>query len=256
MKSWNYKDFTVYQYKNLDSTNDEAFKMADVGRIGDCEIIMALEQNKGKGRLNRNWVSKKGNLYFSLVLRPKVDITRVPQISFVAVVALRLALEGLIEGCEICNKWPNDLLINGRKVAGLLLESKNGGGNCNFVVVGIGVNIASKPNLDDKNDANFRADAFAPACLQDFGLKITPEILLEKFLLEFSELYQNWLSFGFVGVRNLWLQKAWKLGGEISVNEGGGKIVGIFKNLDEEGGLEMLVGGVSKKINVGDVAMV
>ncbi len=254
MKSWNYQDFIIYQYENLDSTNDEAFKMAQAGHINDREIITALEQNKGKGRLNRNWVSKKGNLYFSLVLKPKVDILRVGQISFVAIAALRLAVEGLAKDCEICNKWPNDLLINNRKVAGLLLESKNDGKICDFVVVGIGVNIASKPILDDKNNANFRADAFAAACLQDFGINVSPEVLLEKFLLKFNDIYQNWLNFGFVGVRNLWLKKAWKLGDEISVNDGDKKIVGIFKNLDEEGRLELLVDGVLKKINVGDVS--
>ena len=91
--------------------------------------------------MDRIWSSPKGNLYFSLVLQPKVPVAEIAQISFVAIVALRQAVEELAQ-VNIQNKWPNDLLIEEKKVAGLLLESKINQQNCEFVILGIGVKIS------------------------------------------------------------------------------------------------------------------
>lgn len=95
MKNWSYNNFTVHQFEKLGSTNVEAMKMASSGQIHDHEIIMADEQDAGKGRSERVWSSPKGNLYFSLVLQPKVSVANVAQISFVGIVALRQAIEEL-----------------------------------------------------------------------------------------------------------------------------------------------------------------
>jgi BirA family biotin operon repressor/biotin-[acetyl-CoA-carboxylase] ligase len=269
MKNWKFKNFTIRQFEELGSTNAEAFKMAEVRQIFDREVILANCQNAGRGRMDRIWSSPKGNLYFSLVLQPQALIADVAQISFVAIVALRHAVEELLQdivreniltnapnkersahiiesetSINVQNKWPNDLLINEKKVAGLLLESKINQKNCEFVILGIGVNINSNPSNT----------IFPASNLQEFKIEITPEILLQKFLDKFENLYQNWQNFGFANVRNAWLSKAYKLKEKITVKEGEGKTEGIFADMDSDGSLILLVDGLRKKITTADVS--
>ncbi len=257
MKSENYKKYHILAFDEVGSTNDEAMKMAVSGQIGENEIVLSARQNAGRGRLGRKWVSDGENLYFSLVLRPKMPISRIFELSFVAIVALRLAVLRVFDekcnkdvkndvklaknGLRIENKWPNDLLINDKKVAGLLLESANNG---DFVIIGIGVNLATKP---DKT-------MFEAACLQDFGIKIMPKELLEVFLDEFDKIYENWRQFGFLGVRNLWREAAWKLGQEIFVNLGDEVKKGVFHDFEENGALLLRnIDGSLSSVLFGDV---
>jgi BirA family biotin operon repressor/biotin-[acetyl-CoA-carboxylase] ligase len=141
-------------------------------------------------------------------------------------------------------KWPNDLLIDEKKVAGLLLESKISGENCEFVVLGIGLNIESNPDNV----------IFPAGNLKDFGITISIELALQNFLDEFEKLYQNWRDFGFKGIRKLWLENAYKLGEKITVKLDEEKIEGIFEDLDEEGNLVLKTGEKILKISAADVA--
>lgn len=247
MKNWKFKNFMIHQFAELGSTNAEAFKMAAAKQIFDRDIILADCQNAGRGRMDRIWSSPKGNLYFSLFLQSKAAAAEVAQISFVAIVALRQAVEELAKfsnEINIQNKWPNDLLINGKKVAGILLESKINQQNCEFVILGIGVNIASGPS----------ETIFPAGNLQEFKIKTTAEILLKIFLDKFEIIYQNWQNFGFINVRNAWLSKAYKLREKISVKEGGAKIDGIFEDIDKNGSLILQVEGLRKTITTADVS--
>ncbi|MBM5782373.1 MAG: biotin--[acetyl-CoA-carboxylase] ligase [Pelagibacterales bacterium] len=244
MKTSNYKQFTIHHFEELRSTNDTAFLMAQNQEIFDFEIILANSQSSGKGRNERNWNSPNGNLYFSLVLKPNLEIAKIPQISFVAIAALRIAIEKInIQNLEIKNKWPNDLLINQKKVAGLLLESKFSQNSCNFVIVGIGLNLISNPDNT----------IFPSSNLKDCGIAITKEKILELFLDQFTEIYNNYLSYGFKGIRNLWLKEAYLLDKEIKAKNGSEEITGIFKDLDEEGNLLIEVSGVVRKILAADI---
>lgn len=243
MKNWNYKNFIIYQYDELASTNATALERAASRQIFDREIIMADSQSLGRGRLDRAWSSPKGNLYFSLVLQPQVAMAVVGQISFVAIVALRQAIEDEFCNFNIENKWPNDLLINRKKVAGLLLESKINQQNCEFIILGIGVNIDSNPDNT----------IFAAGNLSQFKIVTTPEILLQNFLDKFEILYKNWLDFGFANVRNAWLSKAYKLGEKISVKDGDNNIEGIFDSMDSDGNLILLTENGVRKISVADI---
>lgn len=244
MKNWTYKNFTIHQFETLDSTNVKAFEMAASRQIFADEIILADAQTAGRGRLQRVWDSPKGNLYFSLVLQPQGFVA---EISFVAIVALRQAISDLLSVLElnVQNKWPNDLLINEKKVAGILLESKFNQKNCEFVILGIGVNIDSSP---DKA-------IFPATSLKNFNIAITSEILLQKFLDKFEILYQNWLSFGFAGTRAIWLKSAYKFGEKILIKLGDELIEGIFQDLDIDGSLILLTKDGVKKIAAADILL-
>lgn len=243
MKITDYRNFTIHNFEELESTNKTAFLMAENNQISNYEIVLANQQYGGKGRNSRSWNSPKGNLYFSLVLKPQLEIAKIPQISFVAITALRLAIAKLADKLDIKNKWPNDLLINQKKVAGLLLESKFRQNNCEFIIVGIGLNTDSNPDNTIFPATNFK----------NCGIILEKQKALEIFLDEFEKLYQNYLTYGFKGIRNLWLESAYLLGKEIKVKNGKEELCGVFEDLDFDGNLQLKVAGVSKKILAADI---
>lgn len=244
MKNWTHKNFNIHQFKELESTNKTAFEMASAQKLFDREIILADAQTAGKGRQSRVWSSPQGNLYFSLVLQPQISASKIAQISFVAITALRLAVEGLDIDQKIENKWPNDLLVSGKKVAGLLLESKISGDSCQFVILGIGLNLASNPDHT----------IFPATNLKDSGVNLSAEEALKKFLNEFEKLYENWLIYGFSAIRKLWLNKAYRLQERITIKNAEEQIEGIFSNLDEAGNLILKLENNSlKTISTADI---
>ncbi len=131
---------------SVGSTNDEAKRFALSGEAAGL-VVTAGEQTAGRGRQRRVWTSPPGNLYLSILLRPTCPLARVPEIGFVAAVAVAGAVAGLLDAsARVRCKWPNDILVDGRKVAGLLLETATDADGCvDWVVLGIGLNIASHP---------------------------------------------------------------------------------------------------------------
>lgn len=239
------KDFRINVFDELVSTNSHALSKAGK-ELFDGDVIVAKAQRAGRGRMNRNWVSPQGNLYFSLILQPKISLDKLPQISFVAAVALRLVLQKLCilfnEATEakVENKWPNDVLINQKKVAGILLESELQTG---FVVLGIGVNLVSNPE-----NVLFKAGN-----LKEFFVDISPQELLENFLKEFDLIYQNYLDFGFKKTRNLWLERAFSLNKKIKINLEDEVLEGVFIGVDELGNLLLQEGEKIRKILTCDI---
>ena len=118
-KTWQFEQYLIHEYNEIESTNSLAFNLAENKRIFNNEIVLAHKQNNGRGRRNRQWQSPIGNLYFSIVLQPKVVLEKLPQLSLVAVVALNLAIKKVFLqkkiSAQILNKWPNDLIISQKK---------------------------------------------------------------------------------------------------------------------------------------------
>jgi len=243
MKNWTHKNFTIHEFEELESTNSHAFSLANSHEIFDREIVLAQKQISGRGRQNRSWSSPSGNLYFSLVLQPKISAEKISQLSFVAIAALRISIEKITKN-SVQNKWPNDLLIDEKKVAGILLESKISEKNCEFTILGIGLNIDSNPDNT----------IFPATNLQNSNIKISAENALKSFLDEFEILYQNWLDFGFEGIRKLWLKNAFRLKEKITVKLDDKELDGIFEDFDSEGNLILKTDEKIVKISVADVS--
>lgn len=248
-QNYQFKNYLIHQFDEVESTNDLAFSLVENKQIFANQIIVANKQNKGRGRLNRNWESPKGNLYFSLVLQPKIAIEKTSQISLVAICALQIAVAKIFQQqnivAKIQNKWPNDLLIDQKKVAGILLESKISNKNCDFAILGIGVNINSNPTQT----------LFPSTNIKNFSCEISASKMLEFFLEEFENLYENWLIFGFKNIRNLWHKNAYNLNSKININLGNSKIEGLFQEIDEEGNIVIKNhNNETKKISFGDVS--
>jgi len=246
MHNYIYKKFIIHHFKELASTNTHAFNLANNRQIFHNEIVISNKQTAGKGRKNRNWTSEDNeNLYFSIILQPKINIQKINELSFISAIALRKTVESLDSGQKniIQLKWPNDLIVNGKKTAGILLESQLSNNEAEFIVVGIGVNICDYPK-----DTMFQATS-----LQENNIITTKKILLEKFLDEFEMLYDSWLNFGFTKLKNLWLKNAYKLNEEIEVKVDNEAIKGVFIDIDDNANLILKNRDKQIKINTGDV---
>ncbi len=217
---------------SVDSTNAEAARLASA-LAGPCWIL-GLEQTGGRGRRGRPWVSPKGNFYATLLMHP----TEAPEIvalrSFVAALALRdalVALTGLPEAFQL--KWPNDVLLNGGKLAGILLESAGHAARVGHLAIGIGVNLISAPD-----PASVEPGAVAPvSLLSETGLRVTPEAFLDRLAPAYARREATFVSEGFPPLREAWLAHAARLGEPIRARTGSRIDEGLFETVDASGAL-------------------
>lgn len=235
----------LVSYDTVGSTNDEAKRLAGDGAKAGT-LVWALEQTAGHGRRGRVWVSPRGNLYASLILRPDCPTDQAAQLGFVAALAVGGALGALLPGLDsLSYKWPNDILVGGRKIAGILLESEMGAGTVlAFVVVGVGVNLASAPR-----DVEFPATSVAAERLG----AVTPAAMLEAFAGHFQSWAQRWGEEGFAPVRAAWRSRAASLGKPIRVRLEAATLHGRFLDIDEQGALLLEAAGERRRILAGRI---
>ena len=237
--------YAVVALDEAGSTNDEAKQRAADG-APDGTVMWARRQRAGRGRRGRSWVSPPGNLYLSVVLRPACEARHVAQLSFVAALAVVDLVDGPLPGRARC-KWPNDILVDGAKVAGVLLESALGAcGRVDWVVLGIGVNLASHPGIAGPVPSTSLVEAGAPA--------VAPADALRLLLAALARRRQDWQAQGFGAVRRAWLARAHGLGGPVTVANGDKRLAGVFAGLDADGALVLAQADGSRlSIAAGDV---
>ena len=209
-------------------------------------MVWALRQRAGRGRRARAWASPPGNLYLSVILRPACEARHVAQLSFVAALAVLDLVDVPLPGRARC-KWPNDILVEGGKVAGILLESALGaGGRVDWVVLGIGVNLSSHPGLKGPPPSTSLVAAGAAS--------LAPEDALPALLAALAGRRREWEAGGFATVREAWLARAHGLGGPVTVTSGERRLCGLFEGLDADGALVLAqAGGARITIVAGDV---
>ncbi|MAF47303.1 MAG: biotin--[acetyl-CoA-carboxylase] ligase [Rhodospirillales bacterium] len=240
LPSW----FTLAAHDSLSSTNDEAKRIAAADPGSEGTVVWARTQNAGRGRQNRQWVSEAGNLYCSLILRPDCPARDAAGIGFVAPLAALEALTGLSEGLDPSLKWPNDILVGGEKIGGILLESSIRGERVEWLVVGLGLNLASHPD-----GTEFPATSLKSAS----GAEVEPEAALAAFCACFEAWYRRWRNEGFAPVRAAWLEKSHAPGDQLRVRRPDGERTGNFHGLDEDGALLLERDGNIERIDAGDV---
>lgn len=239
--------YNLISLDNCQSTNLEARVRAQTGEAAapDGTLIWSKQQTARRGRLGRTWDSPDGNLYLSLILRPEVPLMEAAQLGFVTAVALFDALGNISEpGHQIHLKWPNDVLLQEKKVAGILLESEAGCNDIpNWIIVGLGVNVAHFPNNT----------AFPATSLLAENWSVSVESTLEAFARSFQNWTNNWIEYGFEKVRRTWLNRALGLGKVIEVRLENETITGTFKDIDRVGALVLDQGGIERNISAGDM---
>ncbi len=235
--------FHLVDLIETDSTNEEAKRRLNAcGNDDHITVLWARSQTAGKGRRGRAWVSEPGNLYCSFVLNPGCPAAGAVQLGFVAANTVASAIASkLPEGRRVTCKWPNDVLIEGRKAAGLLLEADAG---LDRLIIGIGVNLAHHPENTD-----FPATSLA----HEGGGEVSAGDFLETLCLAFLDRLTIWRNSGFAPVRRAWLDRAHGLGAPVAVRLERETLHGTFKNLDGDGALILDQGGRERLITAGDV---
>ncbi|MGC3999654.1 MAG: biotin--[acetyl-CoA-carboxylase] ligase [Anaeromyxobacter sp.] len=240
---------TLHAFEELGSTSDHAKALAEDG-AAHGEVVVAERQTAGRGRRGRSWVSPPGmNVSFSVVLRPELPPARAPELTLVASVAICDALRHAgVPGAGI--KWPNDLLVGGRKIAGILTELAAEPDRVQWVVLGVGVNV------------NARTEDFPPE-LRDEATSVRVErgepapraLFLAACLGSLEEWLDRHAEDGFAAVREAWKARSVTLGQEVVVKAEGRELTGVAEDVDESGALLVRCGGRLERILAGDVLL-
>jgi BirA family transcriptional regulator, biotin operon repressor / biotin---[acetyl-CoA-carboxylase] ligase len=223
----------LHCHDELGSTSDEALRLAREGAPHGT-VICARRQTAGRGRQGRRWISPAGNLHASFLLRPGVPAMRTAEIGFVAAVAVAATLDAMLPG-QAALKWPNDVLLGGAKVAGILTELVE-----EAVIVGIGVNVAHVPP-----DMPYQVTSLAAQ-----GCGATAEEVLASLMQHFEQGLAAWTQGGFGPVRAAWLQRGPSLGQAMRAGEGTGR----FAGLAEDGALLLETENGTRRVVAGEVA--
>ncbi|MGB3244990.1 MAG: biotin--[acetyl-CoA-carboxylase] ligase [Sulfitobacter sp.] len=231
----------------IDSTNAEAARRADT--TAKPTWILAHRQTSGRGRRGRPWADPVGNFSASHLMFPDEALKDVALNSFIAAVSLYQALKELVPSDGYALKWPNDVLLNGTKIAGILLESSGTRDKVNWLVIGIGVNLTHAPAIIDVEP---RATPPSSVVAQ-LGKAPSAEELLSLLAIKFAANRQLYLSEGFNAIRLLWLRHAANLGAAITARTMRDEIAGTFEDIDNEGNLILATSKGSVAITAADV---
>lgn len=233
----------------VDSTNAEALRRAMAGEPGPLWITAAT-QTAGRGRQGRAWVSGPGNLYCSLLVGTDLASGSANGLSFVAALAVYDVVAGLMEeagnGAELRLKWPNDVLLDGAKLGGILLEgTSTGKGSAGAMAIGIGINVAHHPHVAD----------YRTACLADAGIAASAGDVLARLADTFARWTAEWDGgAGFALVRDAWLARAGGIGEQVQVRLPNERVTGTFMGLDEGGAMILRdASGHERRILAGDL---
>ena len=221
------------------STNADMIALARSG-AEEGLWLRAERQTQGRGRHGRAWSSPAGNLYASTIVRLRPSDPPAPTLALVAAVALEECVAAYLQRGGLLLKWPNDLLLDGAKLSGILLERADGA-----VVIGVGVNLADHPDLPDRRTTSLSAH----------GIVADPADFIETLAGAFARWLGRWRGEGLAPVRARWLDRAHPPGTALSVAApDGGTIDGLFDGLDRDGALILrLADGDRRVIHAGDV---
>ena len=242
----------VYYFEEIDSTQNFAEQIA-LDEKENGTIVIAEKQTAGKGRLDRKWTSPKGGIWFSLIIHPKFDVSTSTLVPIAGAVALAKAIKNTLN-IDVSVKWPNDITLNGKKVAGMLVDASFQANNIDYLILGIGINFDIDTKKIEKRlskSANF----YGVNSLRKKDDNTPPKILLREFLVQFEKILMQLNKGEKAKIVKEWTKKADKIGKKISINTSDGKISGVAQGIDNDGALKLKTSKGIKKIFVGDVVL-
>ena len=257
------RESKIHYFHKLESTMEKARELAKKG-CPDFTVVVAKHQTKGRGRLKRQWCSNEGGLYFTIILRPKITPNLCYQYNFLSSLVLVRTLNNMFN-INAMVKWPNDILVDTKKISGMLSEIKIKTDNVSFMNIGIGLNVNNKPN-DIKTAISLK---------QLIGKEISKKEILLKFLnnletklhnTNFNNIGLNNIGLNNIGLNNIGLNNIsfnniiaeWKeysipFGKRVKVITVADVSEGIAKDIDQDGALLLeMSDGTIKKIIYGD----
>ena len=242
----------VYYFDEIDSTQNYALQISN-NKNENGTIIVAEKQTHGKGRLNRKWYSPEGGIWLSVIIHPEFQISDATIIPLAASLALCESIKK-VHKIKTDVKWPNDITIDGKKVAGMLIDTSIQGNKVENLVLGIGINFAVNIQQIEKrlkNSPNF----YGVTSLFPEKNRPSKIELLVQFLLELEKVINSLIKGKNTQIIRDWSKHTNMFGKTISVNTGNGKISGIAKKIDSDGALIIKTGARNRRIFVGDVTL-
>jgi BirA family biotin operon repressor/biotin-[acetyl-CoA-carboxylase] ligase len=239
---------SIHLFPEVESTNTLAMEMAASG-ADEGTVVIAETQSRGKGRIGRKWLSPRGNLYLSVILRPKIPINKAPMITLMGAVATSTAIRKQCGALAVI-KWPNDILIRGRKVSGLLTEMNAEQDRIRHIVLGIGVDV----NMDI-DDLPVEVRRLATTLAVECGRKVDRLSLLRQLMRELDAWYQVYLT------AEKYMLAEWKMlnvtiGNSVAVSGAGETFQGLARGIDDEGRLVVeIADGTLCTVAAGDVSL-
>ncbi|MFB5609006.1 MAG: biotin--[acetyl-CoA-carboxylase] ligase [Nitrosarchaeum sp.] len=241
----------VYYFESVDSTQNQALRIS-LDKKNNGAVIIAEKQTSGKGRLGRKWISPKGGIWLSIILHPKFDISVITLFPLASALALSNAIEKTLKiKSEL--KWPNDITINGKKIAGMLVDASLESNKIESMILGVGINF----DVDIKQIEKILKDTpnfYGAASLIEQNKTIKPVLIVQSFLMELEEIY-NLLSKGDTKkIIKEWMKKSSTIGKNIELHSDEGKIKGKAIKIDDDGALVITENKKNRRITSGDIA--
>jgi BirA family biotin operon repressor/biotin-[acetyl-CoA-carboxylase] ligase len=240
----------VYYFENIDSTQNFAASIAHNPRENGA-VVIAKKQSSGKGRLGRKWISPNGGVWFSVIIHPKFDVSLVTLFPLAASLALSHAIERTLQKKPEL-KWPNDVTLNRKKVAGILIDLSIESNYIENLILGVGINFKIDPAKIEKtikNTGNF----YGVSTLVDKNEKTNPLELMQLFLFELEKICEELNQGNIRKIINEWTKKSLTIGKTVDVFTSSGKISGKATRIDDDGALVISKAGKTQRILVGDV---
>ena len=240
----------AYYFDSIDSTQNQALKIANEPENNGA-VIIAATQTGGKGRTGRKWISPKGGIWLSIILHPKFDISITTLFPIASSLALSKAIENTFEITPEL-KWPNDLTIKGKKIAGILVDAAFESNKIESLVLGVGINFnvdikAIKKTL--KDTPNF----YGVASLSEQNKKVKPIQLVQNFFVELEKIYELLNKKQTKKIILDWTKRSSTLGKNVEINTTDGKIKGKATKIDEDGALIISNKNKTEKVIAGDI---
>jgi len=241
----------IYYFDTINSTQNFAIELASRPQENGT-IVIAEKQTQGRGRLSRKWTSPSGGIWMSVILRPEFEVSTSTLFPIISSLALSLAIEKVLK-IKPRIKWPNDLTINDKKVAGILVDASVESGKINYLILGVGINFkidVKKVEKTIKNTGNY----YGVATLVNKNNKTNPVKLVQALLLELERLYNLFLYGNSEYIIKQWTKRSSTIGKTVSVVSSAGPIHGRAVKIDKDGALVISSKAKNQRVLVGDLS--
>ncbi|MDE1769110.1 MAG: biotin--[acetyl-CoA-carboxylase] ligase [Thaumarchaeota archaeon] len=240
----------IYYFNTIDSTQNFALKLSQKPHENGS-VIIAERQTKGRGRLNRKWVSPKGGIWLSILLRPNFELEQTSLFPMITSLALSIAIEKTLK-IKPELKWPNDLMIKGKKVAGILIDVVIESNKIDYLVIGVGINFKIQPSKISKLIKNTQRHYEITTLVKE-KQDTSPVELVQQFLLELEHLYNNVISNSIKDIRKEWIKRSSTIGKNVTATTTTGLLRGKVVGIDEGGALLLSNKGKIQRLLAGDI---
>ena len=241
----------IYYFDVIDSTQNFAIELASK-KIESGTLVISEKQTHGRGRLDRKWVSPSGGIWLSLILHPEFEISVSTLFPLITSLALAMAIEKILK-IKPKLKWPNDVTVDDKKVAGILVDASIESGKIDYLVLGVGINFKINP-IEIEKMIKHTTNYYGVTTLLKKNENMNPIKLVQRFLLELEKLYQISLKKEPVFFIREWTKRSSTIGKSISIKLPDEKLSGKALRIDDDGALVISNKGKTRRIIVGDIS--